>query len=127
VFLLWGKLFFLVGVMVYIVAALLSFANFIDYFIRGFPPNWAVASIVWAILEIMLAAGSFFCFLLARQKLQEPFEDNDFPTLHRRLPLAVLAGVVFGALIGGVLYMLAYVKVDELPEEIKGPGHRLNL
>lgn len=119
-FLGWGKILFLVGMMIYLVAALMSLGNFLTHVLRENPLGWAAESLVYAIIDIILAAGAFLCFMLSRQKLMVPFEDNDFAVLHRRLPLAIIAGVVFGAVVGGVLYMLAYVKVDELPSEYKG-------
>jgi hypothetical protein len=119
-FLGWGKILFLVGMIVYLVAALMNFVEALGHVLRGDWPGSVVDNIVWAIIDVILVAGAFLCYMLSRQKLMEPFEDNDYAVLHRRLPLAIIAGVVFGVVVGGVLYMLAYVKVDELPSQYKG-------
>jgi hypothetical protein len=107
----------------------LFFAGAVVYFVVGLyglgvaaldASNWWTAQratdhLIGGLLALLLSGGSFICVLLSRQKLEGPLRRNDLGALHRRLATASAAGFLFGLVLGGLLLLLAYVKLEELP------------
>jgi hypothetical protein len=110
-----GTFLFFAGAVVYFVLALYGLGvAALDAF------NWWTAQratdhFIGGLLALLLSGGSFICVLLSRQKLEEPLRRNDLGALHRRLAAGSAAGFLFGLVLGGLLLLLAYVKLEELP------------
>ena len=110
-----GTFLLFAGSVVYFVLALYGFGiAALDAF------NWwtaqrATDALIGGLLALLLSGGSFICVLLSRQKLEEPLRRNDLGALHRRLVFGAAAGLVFGLVLGGLLFYLASVKVEDLP------------
>lgn len=110
-----GELVLLAGGLVFFALALAAFGAAVLDTRHPWTAPHVADDVMWGILCIILSAGSFFCLVLSRRKLRGAFLRNDFTALHRRLVPACAAGLVLGLFIGGVLFFLAYIKVDELP------------
>ena len=117
-----GTLLFLFGAGVYFLAAVVSFASALGSAFLFWRLGRAIEAAVTGLLLLFLSAGSLFCWSLGRRKLVAAHRLGDHAALQRRLPAAILAGLVFGLVLGGFLLFLSYLRLEELPERYRLPG-----
>jgi hypothetical protein len=110
-----GELLLLAGGLAFFIFSLANIGTAVADSRQPWTAPHVPEDIVWAVLALLLSAGSFLSLLLSRRKLRGAFFRNDFPALGRRLVPACAAGLVLGLFVGGVFFFLAYIKVDELP------------
>ncbi|MEM2869989.1 MAG: hypothetical protein QW379_06180 [Thermoplasmata archaeon] len=117
-----GILLFLIAAGVYFLAALISFASALGSAFLFWRVGKAIEAAVGGVVLLILSTGSLFCFSLGRSKLIVAHTEGDFPALRRRLLPAIFAGLLFGFVLGGLFFLLSFLKLEELPERYRKEG-----
>ncbi|MGQ9582761.1 MAG: hypothetical protein ACUVV6_04510 [Thermoplasmatota archaeon] len=121
-FVSWGTRLFLLGAALYFLLSLFSFASALGSAFLLWRMGRAAEAAVSGLVLLLLSGAALYCFLLGREKLVGASRAGDYVALRRRLLPAVLAGLLFGLALGGILLLIGYIRVEELPERIRLPG-----
>jgi len=110
-----GTFLFFVGACVYFILAIYGLGVAAVSAFNWWTFEKAVEHAIGGLVALLLSFGSFVCMLVSRQKLEEPLYRNDLGALHRRILPAMIAGFLFGLVLGGIFFFLVNIKLEELP------------